>query len=142
MLILIKPVQYYSYYYGHYDVYVMVQGYQTIAGQQGTQLSRGQKQRIAIARALVRKPKFLLLDEATSALDAESEHEVQRVLDQAVKNHSSIVVSHRLSTIRDADKITVLRKGNIVEEGTHSELMNKQGLYSKMYNYQAAATGH
>lgn len=114
------------------------QGYQTVAGQMGTLLSRGQKQRIAIARALLRNPKLLLLDEATSALDAENEREVQRVLDQALKDRTSIVIAHRLSTVRDADKIAVLKGGMIVEEGSHSELIEKLGLYCKMYNYQTA----
>lgn len=107
-----------------------------MVGEGGALLSRGQKQRIAIARALLRDPKLLLLDEATSALDPESEREVQRVLEQAMKNRTSIVIAHRLSTIFKADKIAVLKGGRVSEEGPHSELMEKRGLYRRMYLYQ------
>ncbi|CAG8788594.1 4909_t:CDS:2 [Gigaspora margarita] len=110
--------------------------YETMVGQRGILLSGGQKQRIAIARAIIKDPKILLLDEATSALDTHSEDIVQNALDKASKGRTTIVIAHRLSTIRNATKIIVMNEGVIVESGTHNDLMDKKGCYSKLVEAQ------
>ena len=111
-------------------------GLETLVGERGVQLSGGQKQRIAIARALLKNPPILILDEATSALDAESEYLVQEALEQLMQNRTTLIIAHRLSTVRNADKILVIDEGQIVEQGSHSNLMEEEGAYSKLVQLQ------
>jgi ATP-binding cassette subfamily B protein len=116
----------------------LADGYETVVGERGFRLSGGEKQRLAIARALLKDPKILILDEATSSLDATSEYLIQQALEKLLQGRTSVIIAHRLSTILGADKIVVLDKGRIVQAGTHSELMEQGGLYSTLYHQQFA----
>jgi subfamily B ATP-binding cassette protein MsbA len=115
-------------------------GYETNIGDRGSKLSGGQKQRICIARAVLKNPPVMLLDEATSALDTESEKLVQDALNNLMQNRTSLIIAHRLSTIQNADIIVVLDNGSIVEQGTHADLINKNGLYRKLIDMQTFAS--
>ena len=112
------------------------EGLHTEIGDRGVRLSGGQRQRLAIARAILKDAPILLLDEATSALDTESEQHVQAALDELMRNRTTLVIAHRLSTIENADRILVMEQGNIVESGTHAELLVANGHYAKLYKRQ------
>src|SRR5436305_254518 len=114
-------------------------GYETEVGERGLKLSGGEKQRVAIARTILKAPPILVLDEATSALDSHTEKEIQDALDRVSKNRTTLVIAHRLSTIVGADEIIVLDRGVIVERGTHHRLLVKAGLYASMWNRQREA---
>jgi ABC-type multidrug transport system fused ATPase/permease subunit len=122
----------------HETVAALPQGYDTRVGSRGTQLSGGQKQRVAIARVLVRNPRILLLDEATSALDTESEAVVQEALETAQAGRTSVTIAHRLSTIKGSDQIFVMERGEIVECGTHCQLLEMRGAYCTFWNSSTA----
>jgi ATP-binding cassette, subfamily B, heavy metal transporter len=114
-------------------------GYQTMVGERGLKLSGGEKQRVAIARTILKGPPILMLDEATSALDSHTEKEIQDALDRVSKNRTTLVIAHRLSTIVHADNILVLEKGALVEQGTHAELIARNGLYASLWDRQKQA---
>ena len=120
----------------HDFIMQLTDGYETKLGDRGVNLSGGQRQRIAIARAILKNPRILILDEATSALDTESERVVQEALDRLMVGRTSFVIAHRLSPVKNADKILVLEKGNLVESGTHDELLALDGLYAHLYKIQ------
>ena len=115
----------------------MEKGYYSHLSDRGLSLSGGERQRLCIARAVLKNPEILLLDEATSALDTQNEHEVQQALTQLMKNRTSVVIEHRLTTIMNADVILVMDKGKIVESGNHKELLEKGGIYSRLVNMQS-----
>jgi ATP-binding cassette subfamily B protein len=114
-------------------------GYETEVGERGLKLSGGEKQRVAIARTILKGPPILVLDEATSALDSHTEREIQDALDRVSENRTTLVIAHRLSTIVNADEIIVLAAGRIAERGTHHELLAHRGLYASMWNRQREA---
>jgi subfamily B ATP-binding cassette protein MsbA len=113
-------------------------GYDTIVGEKGINLSGGQRQRIAIARAILKEPKILILDEATSSLDTESERLIQEALERLMKGRTTFVIAHRLTTVQNADVILVLDKGEIIEQGTHADLLERRGLYHHLYTIKLA----
>ena len=112
------------------------QKYETIIGENGVRLSGGEKQRLSIARAILKKSKIILLDEATSSLDAETEDKIQKAINYLTKNKTTIVIAHRLSTVLNSDKIYVIDSGNVVAEGNHNELLNTSSIYKNFYDKQ------
>ncbi|ROO36333.1 lipid A export permease/ATP-binding protein MsbA [Salinisphaera orenii] len=127
--------------YAHEFIESLPEGYDTLVGQNGIMLSGGQRQRIAIARALLKDSPILILDEATSALDTESERAIQKGLEVLMRDRTTLVIAHRLSTIQDADRIVVLHDGELVEQGTHSELMDQRGHYRNLHDIQFSQPG-
>ncbi len=115
------------------------EGYETLVGERGVKLSGGQKQRVAIARALLKDPRILILDEATSALDAESEHLVQEALDRLMQGRTTLIIAHRLSTVKEADRVCVLDQGCLAQQGTHDELVAQDGIYRRLVQHQFSA---
>jgi ATP-binding cassette subfamily B protein len=118
----------------HHVIAALPDGYDTVVGERGYRLSGGEKQRLAIARVLLKDPAIVILDEATSHLDAENEALVQAALDEALAGRTSLVIAHRLSTVRDADQIVVIDEGRVVERGRHHELIAAGGLYADLYD--------
>lgn len=125
----------------HGFISALPDGYNTIVGERGATLSGGERQRIAIARAVLKDAPFLILDEATSSVDAASEREIQQALDRLMENRTTMIIAHRLSTVKNADKIYVLENGFAVEEGSHDELIHKNGVYRRLVEAQAASGG-
>jgi subfamily B ATP-binding cassette protein MsbA len=122
--------------YAHEFITRLPDGYHTVIGENGVKLSGGERQRLAIARAILRDPPILILDEATSSLDSESERMVQLAFSNLMKNRTTLVIAHRLSTVQNADRIVVLDRGSIVESGSHEELLQRGGLYKRLHAVQ------
>ncbi|NLE62887.1 MAG: ATP-binding cassette domain-containing protein, partial [Bacteroidales bacterium] len=120
----------------HAFILEMPEGYQTVVGDRGIKLSGGQKQRLSIARAVLRNPQILLFDEATSALDTQSELYVQEAIENVMRNRTSVVIAHRLTTVQNADRILVFKEGEIVEDGNHHQLLQQNGIYAKWVEMQ------
>jgi ATP-binding cassette subfamily B protein len=123
----------------HQFITAFPEGYQTLVGERGVQLSGGQKQRVAIARAVLKDPRILILDEATSALDAENEHLVKEALERLMQGRTTLVIAHRLSTVKDAHRVAVLDHGRVAQTGTHASLVSEDGLYRRLVEKQFAA---
>jgi subfamily B ATP-binding cassette protein MsbA len=123
--------------YAHEFIEKMPEGYETVIGEKGVKLSGGQRQRIAIARAIMKNAPILILDEATSALDTKSEMIVQSALDNLMQGRTTFIIAHRLSTIRNADQILVMSEGEVVERGTHADLMQHSGVYNRLIDIQS-----
>jgi len=120
----------------HNFIIKLENGYETDVGERGSQLSTGQKQLISFARAIISNPSIFVLDEATSSVDTETEYLIQHAIENVLKGRTSLIIAHRLSTIRSADRILVIEKGKIIEEGSHKELLRKKGYYYKLYTTQ------
>ena len=123
------------------DIMAMTDGYETQVGERGVKLSGGQKQRIAIARAVLRNSPIIILDEATASVDVETEQQIQKAIAGIAGTRTIIAIAHRLSTVRNADRILVIEDGRVVESGTHDELIAQGGSYARMASIQAGATG-
>ena len=123
----------------HDFVISLPKGYDAMVGERGLKLSGGEKQRVSIARTILKGPPILILDEATSALDSFTEHQIQEALKKVSENRTTLVIAHRLSTVVDADEIIVLDKGQVAERGTHDELLAEGGVYAAMWNRQRQA---
>jgi ATP-binding cassette subfamily B protein len=123
--------------HAHEFILRLPQGYDSMVGERGQGLSGGERQRISIARALLIDPPILIMDEATSSVDSETEKEIQKALDNLVQGRTTIAIAHRLSTLHRADRLVVLDRGVVVEEGSHDELMAREGAYHRLYEAQA-----
>jgi len=125
----------------HHFIEALSDGYDTIVGERGTGLSGGQKQRLSLARALLKDPSILILDDTTSAVDMETEYKIQQDLQKVGTNKTTFIIAHRVSSVKDADLILVLNKGEIIERGTHDTLMAEGGYYATVYNEQIGQGG-
>ncbi|MGH6821497.1 MAG: ATP-binding cassette domain-containing protein, partial [Methylocella sp.] len=123
----------------HQFIMSLPRGYDALVGERGLKLSGGEKQRVSIARTILKAPPILILDEATSALDSHTEQEIQDALRKVSRNRTTLVIAHRLSTVVEADTIIVLDKGHIAERGTHAQLLRKKGIYASLWNRQREA---
>jgi ATP-binding cassette subfamily B protein len=122
--------------HAHSFIREMPEGYSTTVTERGSSLSAGQRQLLAFARALAHSPQILVLDEATSSVDTETEILIQAAVEKLMEDHTSLIIAHRLSTIQHCDRILVLHKGEVIEEGTHSALLEEKGIYHKLYQLQ------